>query len=341
MPKKFPEFSELLLRWYQENGRTLPWRGEKDPYKIWVSEIILQQTRVSQGWDYYLRFVHTFPDVETLAAADERDVLKAWQGLGYYSRARNMHAAAKTIITQHNGKFPNTYAELLKLKGIGEYTAAAIASFAFGEDVPAVDGNVFRVICRIFGIFDDIALPATRKTVTAKCSALMPPRQAAAFNQAMMDFGATLCTPKNPACESCPCQTFCFAFQHEKTDLLPVKIKKINIRKRYFHYLIYLKNGQTIIQQKTADDIWKNMFEFPLIENDSSDFSIQNGTKIRTLKHQLTHQTIFADFHLLKVKEFPKLTEQQQIVSLSQLTQFPMSKIVAEMAEALKNHITE
>lgn len=338
-PKRFPQFSELLLRWYAENGRTLPWRGEKDPYKIWVSEIILQQTRVSQGWNYYLQFIRTFPDVSSLAAADERDVLKVWQGLGYYSRARNMHAAAQTIVTRYNGTFPHTYAELLKLKGIGDYTAAAIASFAFDENVPAVDGNVLRVICRLYGIFDDIALPATRKRVTQLCHELMPPRQAATFNQAIMDFGATLCTPKHPDCNACPCQTFCFAFQHEKTNLLPIKTKKVNIKKRYFHYIIYFKDNQVIIQQKTADDIWKNLFEFPLTETDSSDFSIQNGIKIRELKHQLTHQTIFADFYLLKVKRFPKLTEHQQIVPLLQLTKFPMSKIVAEMANDLHKYI--
>ena len=216
-------FADTLIAWYEDHKRDLPWRGEPDPYKIWVSEIILQQTRVQQGWDYYLRFIDNFPDVRTLAEADEERVLKVWQGLGYYSRARNMHAAAREIMSKHHGRFPDIYDEILSLKGIGAYTAAAIGSIAFHLPYPAVDGNVIRIVSRIFGVCEDVSQPAVVKRITEICETQMDSTQPGVFNQAAMDFGAMQCVPRNPNCEECPFQSDCYACQNNLVDILPVK----------------------------------------------------------------------------------------------------------------------
>ena len=206
-------FAETLIAWYEEHKRDLPWRGETDPYKIWVSEIILQQTRVQQGWNYYLRFIDNFPNIKALAEAEEERVLKVWQGLGYYSRARNMHAAACEIMTRHNGKFPKTYDNILSLKGIGKYTAAAVASIAFQLPHPAVDGNVIRIISRIFGVCDDVTQPTVVKRITEICETQIDHKHPGIFNQAAMDFGALQCVPHNPKCSECPFQSDCYAFK--------------------------------------------------------------------------------------------------------------------------------
>lgn len=330
-------FAEQLDHWYDENKRSLPWRGENDPYKIWISEIILQQTRVNQGWDYYLRFIAQFPDVKTLATAPLEQVLKIWQGLGYYSRARNLHSAAQTILHEYQGNFPSDYQHIRNLKGIGDYTAAAIASIAFGLPYPAIDGNVFRFVCRYAGIRDNIMLGATRKLVTERCQHLMADMPPGTFNQAMMEFGATHCTPKNPQCDTCPFQSQCYAYKNQVVDLLPVIVKNLHIKKRYFHYLFFIKQQQTLIEQRTANDIWKNLFQLPLIEAKNESFDIKqhlldkhisysNIENVLNLKHQLTHQTIFTSFYLVEINEWPLLFPQAKIIAIKDLEQYAVAK---------------
>lgn len=337
-------FSHTLLQWYYANQRTLPWRNETSPYKIWVSEIILQQTRVNQGWNYYLNFMDTFPTIEALAAASEQEVLKVWQGLGYYSRARYMHETARFVMTHHGGKFPETYEEIRKLKGIGDYTAAAIGSIAFQLPYPAVDGNVLRVISRFFGIFDDISQSKTRQKITEKIVQLMKGFPPGDFNQALMEFGAIQCTPRNPICENCPFNTSCFAYTYEKIPALPFKSKKITEKKRYFQYLFFIdEKEQTLIQKRTEKDIWKNLYQFPLVEIQHDDFnihhylekrsilSLQPSKKIKEVRHLLTHQTIFASFYLILVKNLPlQFTETFLIVPVQDLHHFPVSALMSK-----------
>ncbi|WP_375579469.1 A/G-specific adenine glycosylase [Marivirga tractuosa] len=232
-------FSNSLINWYKNNKRDLPWRNTTDPYKIWLSEIILQQTRVNQGLPYYNKFVSQYPKVLDLAKAPEDEVMRLWQGLGYYSRARNLHECAKSVVKDYNSEFPKAYNELLKLKGVGKYTAAAIASFAFEQAVPVVDGNVFRVLARYFDVSDDISQPKTFTKFFNIAKELIPDDYAASFNQAMMELGATICTPKKPDCENCPLSQECEARIHHKQSELPVKMKKIKIKNRYLYYLIW------------------------------------------------------------------------------------------------------
>ena len=318
-------FAETLIAWYEEHKRTLPWRGETDPYKIWVSEIILQQTRVQQGLDYYLRFVDNFPNVRALAEEEEERVLKVWQGLGYYSRARNMHAAAREIMTEHKGKFPQTYDQILSLKGIGKYTAAAIASIAFQLPYPAVDGNVIRIVSRIFGICDDVTQPAVIKRITEICNGQIDHDRPGVFNQAAMDFGAIQCVPRNPKCDECPFQSSCYALNNNLIDILPIKKKKAELKHRYFHYNVYLFDNKTIIEKRTANDIWRNMYQFPLIESDSERCSDQSDYAVREV---LSHQVIHAAFYVKNVKKLPKPSENQIVVDFDHIEQFPMPKIM-------------
>jgi A/G-specific adenine glycosylase len=262
-------FSKTLSRWYLQNKRDLPWRNTTDPYPIWLSEIMLQQTRVVQGTPYFLSFTTVFPTVFDLANASEEQVLKLWQGLGYYSRARNLHKTAQTVAYEMGGVFPDNYADLLKLKGIGEYTAAAIASFSYNECVPVVDGNVFRVLSRYFDIDTDIAQASAKKEFAALAFELMPKDNPAQFNQAIMEFGALQCVPKSPNCSICVFNSSCAALQKKKVDQLPVKSKKTKVRNRYFNYIVAEDDLQnTIIQKRTAKGIWHNLYEFPLIETD-------------------------------------------------------------------------
>ena len=254
-------FADTLVSWYEDHKRDLPWRGETDPYKIWVSEIILQQTRVQQGWGYYLRFIDNFPNVKALAEADEERVLKVWQGLGYYSRARNMHAAAREIMTVYHEQFPKEYDKILSLKGIGKYTAAAIASIAFHLPYPAVDGNVIRIVSRIFGVCDDVTQQSAIQKITEICETQIDSDQPGVFNQAAMDFGAMQCVPRNPDCDGCPFLSSCYAHKNNLVDVLPVKKRKSELKHRYFHYTVYLSDNQTIIEKRTGSDIWKNMYD--------------------------------------------------------------------------------
>ena len=325
-------FADTLISWYEDHKRDLPWRGEPDPYKIWVSEIILQQTRVQQGWDYYLRFIDNFPDVKALAEADEDRVLKVWQGLGYYSRARNMHAAAREIMEKHGGHFPNEYDKILSLKGIGNYTAAAISSIAFGLPYPAVDGNVIRIVSRIFGICDDVTQPVVVKKITAICETEIDNKRPGVFNQAAMDFGAIQCVPRNPDCDECPFQSSCYAYNNHLVDILPVKKKKAESKHRYFHYTVYLSDNQTIIEKRTGSDIWRNMYQFPLTETDSEEYADKPLFSIREV---LSHQIIHAAFYVKTVKKLPKLSKNQLVIPFDDMEKYPMPKIMTEFLNYL------
>lgn len=306
------EFSDLLIDWYLENKRDLPWRETKDPYKIWISEIILQQTRVAQGLEYYHNFIEHFPNVQALAEADEEEVLKCWQGLGYYSRARNLHFAAKTIMEKFNGEFPQTHKEILSLKGIGEYTAAAISSFAFGLPHAAVDGNFYRVLARVFEIETPIDSTKGKAEFSMLAQELIDKQRPALFNQAMMDLGATVCTPSTPSCEACPMHDMCLALSHHTIGSLPIKSKKISTKNRYFYYFHIVDNGTTFLHRRDGNDIWKGLYELPLIETTqameiddviasakNSDFSKSFTIKqidqtYPSITHILSHQRIIA-----------------------------------------------
>lgn len=264
------EFSKSLIQWYLQNKRDLPWRKTTHPYSVWLSEIMLQQTRVAQGMPYFLKFMEAFPQVQDMAAAPEEQVLKLWQGLGYYSRARNLHATAKQVANDLGGNFPDSYAGLLKLKGVGDYTAAAIASISYGEAVPVVDGNVYRVLARVFGIETDISSSGAKKQFTQLAASLLPKGQASEFNQAMMEFGALQCVPKNPDCAICIFNQQCVAFNTGRVNSLPVKLKKTKVTNRFFNYLVVKDTaGNSIVQKRTGKGIWQDLYEFPLLETES------------------------------------------------------------------------
>ena len=314
------EFSHILKEWYTGNGRhDLPWRTVTDPYLIWISEIILQQTRVAQGYDYYLRFIEHFPNVFRLAEAQEDEVLKLWQGLGYYSRARNLHTAAKQIAAL--GRFPDNYTEIRKLKGIGEYTAAAICSFAYRQPYPVVDGNVYRVLSRIFGIDTPIDNNTGKKVFYALAEELMDKEEPHIYNSAIMDFGALQCTPKSPDCPICPFADSCIAFQNGTTGSLPVKSKKTAVTERYFVY-VYLEDGRNIlIRRRPSGDIWQGLYEPFLIEFSTrpsdkevmdtiASLSAKTGSVslvAKGLKHQLTHRRLWIDCYRLHLEKLPDL----------------------------------
>ena len=314
------DFTNSLTQWYLQNKRDLPWRKTVNPYKIWLSEIMLQQTRVAQGTPYFLSFTTAFPTVFDLAAANEEQVLKLWQGLGYYSRARNLHKTAQYVANELSGVFPDNYNDLLKLKGVGEYTAAAIASFSYNEAVPVVDGNVFRVLSRYFDVETDIASASAKKEFAALAFELMPKHNPGVFNQAIMEFGALQCVPKSPNCGICVFNTSCAALQKKKVDQLPVKSKKLKVRNRFFNYLVVLDdNENTIIQKRIAKGIWHNLYEFPLIETErvedfdcianliQSDFFKGNEivgiseSNPETIIHKLSHQHLYIKFWKVKV----------------------------------------
>ena len=262
----FQHFTPNLLQWATTQHRPMPWKGERDPYRIWLSEVILQQTRVEQGWPYYLRFVETYPTIHHLANAPEDAVMKLWEGLGYYSRARNLHATAKHVASQLAGRFPDSYTGLLTLKGVGEYTAAAIASFAYDLPHAVLDGNVYRVLARYFGIETPTNAPAAKREFTTLANSLLDVGQPAAFNQAMMDFGAIVCTPVQPRCPVCPLQADCVAYRLGKVAELPCKLKSKVRKDRFFVYAVFRHGDDTFVRQRVAQDIWQNLYEFPLLE---------------------------------------------------------------------------
>ncbi|MFN4027343.1 MAG: A/G-specific adenine glycosylase [Flavobacterium sp.] len=317
-------FSKSLIQWYLQNKRDLPWRNTVDPYFIWLSEIMLQQTRVAQGLPYFLRFTEAFPTVFDLAKATEEEVLKLWQGLGYYSRARNLHKTAQQVAFDYDGVFPESYAELLKLKGIGEYTAAAIASFAYNESVPVVDGNVYRVLSRYFEVETDIASSGAKKEFMQLAAELLPAGEANLFNQAVMEFGALQCVPKNPDCANCIFNNSCAALQKKKVTLLPIKSKKLKVKTRFFNYLVYTDEvNNTLIEKRTQKGIWHNLYEFPLLETEKEvsfeellDLMSNQDIKNKILEvsrfntalivHKLTHQHL--NIHFWKITVEGKLS---------------------------------
>ncbi|GAA4366406.1 A/G-specific adenine glycosylase [Hymenobacter saemangeumensis] len=317
MPKPALQSSFLataLLAWYPRHHRDLPWRHTRDPYAIWLSEVILQQTRVAQGLPYYERFLAAYPTVQALAAAPEQEVLRLWQGLGYYSRARNMHLTAQQVVQEYDGRFPSTYAELLKLRGVGPYTAAAIASFAFDEPVAVLDGNVYRVLARIFGLHSDIAAPASRKEFQALADQHIPATAPADFNQAIMEFGAIQCTPVKPDCLFCPLQQQCWAFQHGQVAVLPIKSKAKASRVRYFQYFVLRYQEQLYLRERREKDIWQGLYDFALTETTIPEIppaevlrhlealgavvdTRQVAEPSAAFRHVLSHQKLEARFH--------------------------------------------
>jgi A/G-specific adenine glycosylase len=303
-------FSKKILKWYEENKRSLPWRSSKDPYKIWLSEIMLQQTRVAQGTPYYLKFIAQYPTVHDLANAPEDEVLKLWQGLGYYSRARNLHETAKVIASEHHGNFPKNHRELLKLKGVGDYTASAIASICFDEPQAVVDGNVYRVLARYFGVALPINSTEGIKYFKKLALEVMDSNNIRDYNQGIMEFGALQCAPRIPNCEECPLNESCVALQKNQVDALPVKLKKTKIRKRYFNYVVPIletTNGKskTLVRQRTEKGIWQNLWQFPLLETDKE-------IKLRTLKKRLPEV-----LKLSEVSEIHRFNEKQIVHKLS------------------------
>ena len=315
---KEERFQWLLLDWFSRNHRPLPWKGERDPYIIWLSEIILQQTTVEQGTAYFEKFKKTYPSVFDLANAPDDAVMKLWEGLGYYARARNLLAAARHIVFELNGSFPTTYIDILNLKGVGPYTAAAIASFAFNEPRAVVDGNVYRVLSRVFGIETPIDAPHARTLFTDLAMILLDKNRPADFNQAIMDFGATCCTPAKPQCVGCVMQADCIAFQEKKVHVLPAKSKKMVKKERFFNYLIFNNGANTYIRKRIEKDIWQDLYEFPLVETrelgteDNLNISNLHYTiikKSQPFKQQLTHQTIIGIFWEIEVKDGQLLKE--------------------------------
>lgn len=340
-------FSNSLIQWYLNNKRDLPWRNTQNPYLIWLSEIMLQQTRVAQGLPYYVAFTNAFPTVFDLANASEEQVLKLWQGLGYYSRARNLHRTAQFVVSEFKGEFPNNNKDLLKLKGIGDYTAAAIASFAYNEAVPVVDGNVFRVLSRYFDLETDISLATAKKEFAALAFELMPKNDPANFNQAIMEFGALQCVPKNPNCEICVFNSSCAALQKKKVHLLPFKSKKIKVSYRFFNYLVFEDEDlNTIIQKRDQKGIWHNLYEFPLIETEtevnfdeisglisdkySEKYSITSiyDWNSKGQIHKLSHQHLNIKFWKIKVKE--KINEG---ITAQKLKTFPFPIVIFNFIE--------
>jgi A/G-specific adenine glycosylase len=307
------EFSKNLRAWYRKNGRKLPWRGTKEAYKIWLSEIILQQTRVNQGLPYYKKFLENFPSIEDLAGASEDQILRLWQGLGYYSRARNLHAAAKQVVSEFGGDFPADYNQLRSIKGVGDYTASAIASFAFDLPHSVVDGNVYRFLSRFFGV--DVPIDSTegKKAFAALAQELMDADFAAEHNQAMMEIGSQVCKPISPNCDDCPFSMACHALLYNKVSDLPVKGKKLTSKKRYFHYFLITDGSYTYIRRRNEKDIWQGLYELPLVEVfEAADFlpEIPAVTQLLrptmksfpfTRKHILSHQELHASFWTVKV----------------------------------------
>lgn len=312
-------FTERLLRWhFEENNRDLPWKNEKDPYKIWLSEIILQQTRAEQGRPYYESFIQQYPDVHLLANAPEDEVFRLWQGLGYYNRCRNLLAAARTISLEYKGQFPDTYEGIIALKGVGSYTASAIASFAYNLPHAVLDGNVYRVLARYFGIDSPTDTPDAKKQFQQLADELLDTAQPAAFNQAIMDFGSSVCKPKGPLCSTCPLNRHCVAYKSDMVDLLPLKKKKITVKHRHLHYFILLAGEEVYIRQRTGKDIWQSLYEFYLIETegnyrDQPEWNLLSDAMEKITENEfsssqrLTHQLIISTFHLVYLKHKPGL----------------------------------
>ncbi len=334
-----------IYHWYSQNKRDLPWRETSDPYKIWISEIILQQTRVAQGTEYYHRFIEEFPTIVDLAKASEDDVLKLWQGLGYYTRARNLHTTAKKIAADFDGKFPSDYKTILSLKGIGNYTAAAIASIAFDLPHPAIDGNIYRVLSRYFGVSTPIDSSKGKKEFQEIAEALMPLQNTGFHNQALMEFGALQCTPKSPDCPHCPLLGTCFAAQNNKIDQLPVKSKKTKQRTRYFLYFLIEEGDFIYLEKRTDNDIWKNLYQLPVIESEeklsdqqiltlNASFMKNRKSVLKSVsaqkKHILSHQIIFARMIHVELKSKEPLSGKLVRINKKDISKFAIPKLVQD-----------
>lgn len=344
-----------IREWYKKNKRQLPWRDITDPYRVWISEIILQQTRVNQGLEYYLRFIAAFPDVDALARAEEDEVLKLWQGLGYYNRARNLHRGAKAIVNDRGGKLPASYEEWLSVKGVGTYTASAIASVCFGEPRAVVDGNVSRVIARIFGIEEAVNSSAGEKQVTALAGELMDPLDPGTHNQAMMEFGAMQCIPASPDCMACPVMEECVAFRNGKVDRLPAKIPKKKPVDRYIYYYVMTRGPESMLVRRGNGDIWRSLYQFPAVES-AAELSEEEllGPRLKEMlknvpaknitvrkvsdpvRHQLTHRTVFARFIHLETRGWPRPLPGGWIPILKdQLNDYPVPRLINRYMEVV------
>ena len=331
-------FALTLLKWFRENGRELPWRQTRDPYAIWLSEIILQQTQVKQGWDYWERFMRHWPKVEDLAAATEDEVLREWQGLGYYSRARNLHYAAKQIVAL--GHFPDTIEEIRQLKGVGDYTAAAIGSIAFGLPAAVVDGNVYRVLSRHFGIDTPINTTEGKKLFAAMAQEILLPalnregQGAGLYNQAIMDFGAVQCTPQSPRCDVCPLMETCSAFREGRVGELPVKQKTLVVKERHLIYIYARCKGETPIRRRGPGDIWQGLWEPWLVDSSAE---VPSGALLlrQNVRHVLTHRILMADFYLLEIAEKPLLTPDYIWIKETELGQYAVPRLIEILLESL------
>lgn len=337
----FQTFRFKIIKWYDLQKRDLPWRKTQEPYRIWLSEIILQQTRVVQGLPYYNRFIENFPTVFDLANAPEEKVLKLWQGLGYYSRARNLHSSAKKIAFELDGVFPKSYKELIKLKGVGDYTASAIASICYSEPCAVVDGNVYRVLARVFGVETPIDTSEGISLFKELATNLLDKENAGIYNQALMDFGALQCKPQSPDCTSCTFSESCVAYLSQKVHELPKKNGKAKIRKRYFNYLVFIDNqGFTTLEKRTEKDIWQGLYEFPLIESDSEISEKELISELKNLSysfsniyianekpivHKLSHQHIITRFWIIETKKI-----HHKSIDIKQITSFPVSALTAK-----------
>ncbi len=345
-------FSKQLILWYSERKRDLPWRASKNPYPVWLSEIILQQTRVEQGLPYWYRFMETYPTIHDLARAEEGSILRLWQGLGYYSRARNLHATAKYISLKLGGKFPDTYEEILKLKGIGPYTAAAISSICYGLPKPVVDGNVFRFAARYFGIEEDIALPMSRKVFEKILEKQIDKKNPGTFNQAMMEHGATVCSP-SPKCRLCFFQEGCFAFKNDRQTDLPLKTKKPQIKIRHLNYVVFKVESKYLLNQRKSKDIWQGLYDFYLVEGDLTDVELVDllNEKLRLkgrlhlkeypmiFTHILSHRKLLAKFYEVTLDgENRKLVLQNTLLasySVKELLDLPKPKLILNYLKKL------
>ncbi len=340
--------SDKLIAWYEINKRDLPWRHSSDPYLIWVSEVILQQTRVAQGLDYFNRFVGRFPDVRSLAAASEDEVLRYWQGLGYYSRARNLHAAAQYVVEQYGGEFPKNYVAVRTLKGVGDYTAAAIVSFAWNLPYAVVDGNAYRVLARLFAEATPIDTSQGRKLFSELAAMILPEDRACLHNQAIMELGALVCTPRNPSCTNCPLSDICLAHARKNPEAFPVKLGRMKSRDRYFHYFHIRYKGKTYIRKRGDGDIWQGLYEFPMVESETfTDWAnlpqkavgqifegcgtveIQHVSP--TIKHVLSHQVLYADCYHIEVEQEGHLAKNFLRIDAEDLDLYALPRLVSKL----------
>jgi A/G-specific adenine glycosylase len=332
------QFRQLLLQWHKSIDRSLPWKNNNDPYKIWVSEIILQQTRVEQGIPYYLKFIEKYPTVKDLAKSDEDEILKSWEGLGYYTRARNLHAASKEVIERFNGKFPDKYEDVILLPGIGPYTASAILSFAYGQPYAVIDGNVKRVLSRVFGYAEPIDTAEGISFLKEKADQCLDKKSPGAYNQAIMDFGALQCVPQKPDCITCPMKNCCSAFLNKTIESIPHKSKKTKVRRRYFHYFYVQGNNMVYISQRGKNDIWARLFEFPLYESNQELDTVELCKNLHLSKseprpellvkqdHKLSHQILTICIYKMDVLPIKTTFKNLKLEKVQELHKFAFPK---------------